>query len=516
MFIRSILVLLLPLAATDAVHLYHNDPPTLLAVPQNTSFTLDSFNSTARPLPVPATKGAEWTLLSPFLLGGTPGEPLRVYKISSPSPSSEAGGGRYSPLKRVELVISGNDKALAHSGSAGFITSNDNDGHGEGDIYLLGGESDGMHTGIQLHISPDKGEVKATVEQHAMGLPPASGFTLTPLRGGRQVLLVGGVAAGKEMPMGSIGVRDVDAASTGAGSSTSRWQFVRAAGGDSIGGRSGHTAVGHGAHVYVYGGWRSDGKLAQPQLAVLDTDAWRWSVPSESGLGPRTGSRHAAAMLDGGVMLIVGRDVGLFDTAELRWVAAYFPGQSGAGSADAAWKRQLGVTLGVTLSVTLAAAAAGATVRVYRRRRHKRHTAKEVLSNDSDGDEARPLQQQWQHKSSTLIPPALTAAKQLARSTSAPQPLLPRPQLLMQLLPRRPASLPGEIGCVETGTLMRGGQPGSARTMADLPPSPAPPREINLLDGGETGDEGGDEDEEDGGYQTADEDVLTASRPVTE
>ena len=173
MFIRGILVLLLPLAATDAVHLYHNDPPTLLSVPQNTSFTLDSFNSTARPLPVPATKGAEWTLLSPFLLGGKPGEPLRVYKISPPSPSSEAGRGRYSPLERVELVIIGNDKALAHSGSAGFIANNDNDRHGEGDIYLLGGESDGMHTGIQQHISPDKGEVKATVSstQWACRLP---------------------------------------------------------------------------------------------------------------------------------------------------------------------------------------------------------------------------------------------------------------------------------------------------------------------------------------------------------
>ncbi|KEQ59016.1 uncharacterized protein M437DRAFT_57963 [Aureobasidium melanogenum CBS 110374] len=82
--------------------------------------------------------------------------------------------------------------------------------------------------------------------------------------------------------------------------------------------RSGHTAVltEDGKSLVVFGGWVGDvTNAASPQLAVLELGSgyggdgdWEWSVPSQasSGLAGAGIYGHGAAMLPGGVMMIMG------------------------------------------------------------------------------------------------------------------------------------------------------------------------------------------------------------------
>ncbi|KAI9831458.1 MAG: hypothetical protein M1819_005057 [Sarea resinae] len=83
--------------------------------------------------------------------------------------------------------------------------------------------------------------------------------------------------------------------------------------------RSGHTAVltPDGKKIVVFGGWVGDvTNPAEPQLVVLNVGEgyggesdWSWSVPSPTGGGPDISSGiygHAALMLPGGVMMIIG------------------------------------------------------------------------------------------------------------------------------------------------------------------------------------------------------------------
>lgn len=82
--------------------------------------------------------------------------------------------------------------------------------------------------------------------------------------------------------------------------------------------RSGHTAVltEDGKSLVVFGGWVGDvTNAASPQLAVLELGSgyggdgdWEWSVPSQSnsGLSGAGIFGHGAAMLPGGVMMIMG------------------------------------------------------------------------------------------------------------------------------------------------------------------------------------------------------------------
>ncbi|KAK0930430.1 hypothetical protein LTR29_016735 [Friedmanniomyces endolithicus] len=83
--------------------------------------------------------------------------------------------------------------------------------------------------------------------------------------------------------------------------------------------RSGHTAVltEDGECVVLFGGWVGDvGTAAEPQLAVLrlgagfgGTGDWSWSALAESNSSSSPGDGlygHGAAMLPGGVMLVVG------------------------------------------------------------------------------------------------------------------------------------------------------------------------------------------------------------------
>ncbi|KAG9968161.1 hypothetical protein KCU78_g24297, partial [Aureobasidium melanogenum] len=82
--------------------------------------------------------------------------------------------------------------------------------------------------------------------------------------------------------------------------------------------RSGHTAVltEDGKSLVVFGGWVGDvTNAASPQLAVLELGSgyggdgdWEWSIPSQTASGlPGAGIYgHGAAMLPGGVMMIMG------------------------------------------------------------------------------------------------------------------------------------------------------------------------------------------------------------------
>ncbi len=83
--------------------------------------------------------------------------------------------------------------------------------------------------------------------------------------------------------------------------------------------RSGHTTVltQDGSKIIVFGGWVGDVSTpAEPQLAILEIGQgyggvgdWKWTVPSTTD-SPMNGGRgiygHAAAMLEGGVMLVYG------------------------------------------------------------------------------------------------------------------------------------------------------------------------------------------------------------------
>jgi hypothetical protein len=83
--------------------------------------------------------------------------------------------------------------------------------------------------------------------------------------------------------------------------------------------RSGHSAVltPDGQRIIIFGGWVGDiDTPALPQLAVLNVgegyggqDSWQWTVPTTSGEGLSGNSGvygHGAAMLPGGVMMIMG------------------------------------------------------------------------------------------------------------------------------------------------------------------------------------------------------------------
>ncbi|KAK5138395.1 hypothetical protein LTR08_003456 [Meristemomyces frigidus] len=160
--------------------------------------------------------------------------------------------------------------------------------------------------------------------------------------------------------------------------------------------RSGHTAVlmGDGSSVLLFGGWVGDVNTpAQPQLAVLQfgigyggSGEWSWSIPTQSGSGLAAGTGiygHGAAMLPGGVMMIVGgysippatssvrfrRDAQsantgflLYNTTSNTWIDTYTPPSSLAQEPDKAsgllskesQQIGLGVGLGVGAIILLA------------------------------------------------------------------------------------------------------------------------------------------------------------------
>ncbi|RMZ15344.1 hypothetical protein D0860_01686 [Hortaea werneckii] len=121
--------------------------------------------------------------------------------------------------------------------------------------------------------------------------------------------------------------------------------------------RSGHTAVlsEDGSTVFLFGGWVGDiSTPAQPQMAILEfgsayggAGGWKWSIPEAGSSSPLASGEgiygHGAAMLPGGVMMIVGgysisssastkrqatsdeSRIWLYNTSSKSWVDSYSP-----------------------------------------------------------------------------------------------------------------------------------------------------------------------------------------------
>ena len=161
----------------------------------------------------------------------------------------------------------------------------------------------------------------------------------------------------------------------------------------SVDSRSGHTAVlsEDGSRVILLGGWVGDtSQAADPQLAVLELGAgfggsgdWAWTIPSEQP--PGTGMYgHGAAMLPGGVMMVLGgfnisgssnskRDATSYvqplflNTTSLSWISNYTnpayvaarTSSAAQASSSAELKKKLGLGIGLGLGLTAVLIAAG-------------------------------------------------------------------------------------------------------------------------------------------------------------
>ncbi|KIW82593.1 hypothetical protein Z517_05620 [Fonsecaea pedrosoi CBS 271.37] len=194
------------------------------------------------------------------------------------------------------------------------------------------------------------------------------------------------------------------------------WAFVEATQvSDTVEPRSGHTAIlsEDGSKIVVLGGWVGDTNTpAQPQLAVLELGQgyggqgdWEWSVPSSSSIPFDSGKGiygHGAAMLPGGVMMVIGgypissstskdrRDlldnILFLNTTTFEWVTTYSnpslarssQGAENAQSSSSGLKTSQKAGLGAGLGLGLAAIAVVVIVwLIYSRRLRARRALRE-------------------------------------------------------------------------------------------------------------------------------------------
>lgn len=153
--------------------------------------------------------------------------------------------------------------------------------------------------------------------------------------------------------------------------------------------RSGHTAVlsETGDSIILFGGWVGDVDTpAQPQLAILELGAgyggsgdWRWTIPEQSDSGFEAGAGvygHGAAMLPGGVMMVVGgyeipatssklakrqsqtanTRLFLYNTTSQSWIDSYRAPEkanSGGGGPLSSTKAKVGLGTGLGIGAAL-------------------------------------------------------------------------------------------------------------------------------------------------------------------
>ena len=170
--------------------------------------------------------------------------------------------------------------------------------------------------------------------------------------------------------------------------------------------RSGHTAVltEDGSKIVVFGGWIGDVSTpADPQLAILEvgqeyggTGEWAWTIPTVSNNPLKDGQGiygHGAAMLPGGVMMIMGgysvsstssklrsrqdsqianTHMLLFNTTSLSWVSNYTnpssqigPGNSPAAPSSGGALSSTSERVGLGAGMSLGFAAIVGVVAVY-------------------------------------------------------------------------------------------------------------------------------------------------------
>lgn len=254
--------------------------------------------------------------------------------------------------------------------------------------------SDANYTNQMMTFSPELDSSKQVAYTSAFlsskGPPVAeAGFSMTPLSpafsdnsSGTQsaqqsFVLVGGHTGAAFINMSSVALFSlpeetwtylpVDQPSTAKTDLTVRETVT------SVEPRSGHTAVltEDGKSLVVFGGWVGDvTNAASPQLAVLELGAgyggdgdWEWSVPlqTDSGLSGAGIYGHGAAMLPGGVMMIMGgydipassskrllrrnspssnsRTV-FYNVTSRSWISSYTPPPASTSGSDASAQNQ--------------------------------------------------------------------------------------------------------------------------------------------------------------------------------
>lgn len=201
--------------------------------------------------------------------------------------------------------------------------------------------------------------------------------------------------------------------------------------------RSGHTAVlsEDGKTVVVFGGWVGDVNTpATPQLAVLELGSgyggsgdWAWTVPSVTGSTGLSGTGiygHGAAMLPGGVMMVMGgytisgsasrikrssqsSQTLFYNTSSSSWLSSYsVPSGSFSESASTPEEKShlatssqkaglgVGLTVGVLLLIGLAVFYFWYIRRLKQRRRNRESDVQGLVS------EKRSFENAWLPKSS--------------------------------------------------------------------------------------------------------------------
>jgi len=361
--------------------------------------------------------------------------------------ADEAGNGTWSQYQLTESGL-GSDSALAGPNflaSAVAFSEHVEATSANTDIYVFGGmcplsnstaatwTSAAEYSNLMLSLSPDASNVGYTDYDlsltTARGPPIAeAGFSITPLSPSyssntetqnetqtQNFVLLGGHTKDAFINMSQVALFSLP---------QEGWTFLPVAQPSSantqVEPRSGHTAVlsPDGSSVTVFGGWVGDVDTpAQPQLAVLSlgseyggSGVWSWSIPAPSGSGPASGAGlygHAAAMLPGGVMMVVGgysipassskrikRDVQttntqtyLYNVTSNAWIDTYTP-QSTTNSSGPLSRKSQQAGLGAGLGIGAAILISLSVVYFWYTRRLKRaqqHRERMLLSRSSDG-----------------------------------------------------------------------------------------------------------------------------------
>lgn len=269
--------------------------------------------------------------------------------------------------------------------------------------------------------------------------------------------------------------------------------------------RSGHTAVlsPDGSKIIVFGGWVGEPTVAaEPQLAVLrlgagygGSSAWAWEIAQESphGLRKDTGIfGHGAAMLPGGIMLVVGgfeiaagstarRSPGapkpntqfyLFNTTSESWITSYDlssqldddPNKSSGPLSSPSQKAGLGVGVGVGVSALSAVAVVLFCYRTRHSRQHRTFREQELRKlalgterphfHVHDSHPSQPMTQSTDERSPFISSPFGARSGTVNRSNSHDPPSTAAAEERTGLL----AETPSGAWSFQKGSLSRGRQ----------------------------------------------------------
>ncbi|KAI9787776.1 MAG: hypothetical protein M1835_002637, partial [Candelina submexicana] len=277
----------------------------------------------------------------------------------SPEPNTKDGNGTWGLQNVKTQALDGSDilsgaNYLSSGIAFSSVVGKDKE---DASLYVFGGmcpfaqsssgswTAEAQYSNSMLTLSPTASSSKSTPSQaYTLGLSqsrgppiPEAGFTITPLSptfserstGSKSqqqnFVLIGGHTQTAFINMSQVALFSLP---------IQGWSFLtvnppptnaktdltaRGVTANNIDSRSGHTSVltEDGRSIVVFGGWVGDLHTpADPQLAVLDvgedyggTGDWVWRTPSQAGQGPVKDSGiygHAAVMLPGGVMMVVG------------------------------------------------------------------------------------------------------------------------------------------------------------------------------------------------------------------